>query len=316
MLVSEQRLFFIGVSTGSSSIMPIFPRWAGALGIAAEIRGIDVPLNAPTERVHAAVSSLVADPGAVGALVTSHKAAVYEAAASSFDELDEMARLCREISCIDVRSGRLRGSAKDPKTSRQAYNHLLGADPWRDRSSDVVCLGAGGAGLALTVAVLSEAHQPRRYVLTDRSPHRLQLAREIISRLPVRADVDCRLTTGVDEADLVVSTAAPGSLVVNATGMGKDLPGSPVSQAACFPVDGVAWDMNYRGELSFLDLARAQERDRRLTVSDGWRYFLHGWTEVISDLFGIPLNEERFALLDDIAAVASGRPASAGAPRV
>lgn len=311
-----QRLYFIGVSTAASSIMTIFPAWATALGLDAEMRGLDLPLNAPTDQVRAALDTLRADPRAVGALVTTHKAGVYDAAGSWFDNLDEQARLCREVSCIALRSGRVLGWAKDPITSRQAYTHLLGPDPWRDRSADVVCLGAGGAGLALTVAVLGEAHQPRRYVLTDRDPGRLDLAREVVARLPVRAEVEYALTGGTAEADLLVTSAASGSLVVNATGMGKDSPGAPVSHTAVFPQGTVAWDMNYRGELGFLQLARAQEDERGLTVADGWRYFLHGWTEVISEVFQVALGAERFGLLAEIAAdVTGGTAVTRGARR-
>ena len=58
--------------------------------------------------------------------------------------------------------------------------------------------------------------------------------------------------------------------MINATGMGKDLPGSPITEAGRFPMNGVAWELNYRGELQFLDQALAQREARNLTVEDGW----------------------------------------------
>jgi shikimate 5-dehydrogenase len=76
--------------------------------------------------------------------------------------------------------------------------------------------------------------------------------------------------------------------------MGKDLPGSPISGAARFPENAVAWDLNYRGELEFLRIADAQSSARGLQVADGWRYFLHGWTEVIAEVFQIELTPDRF----------------------
>lgn len=39
--------YFIGVTTGQSSIMRIFPKWAEALGLDAVMKGIDLPLHAP-----------------------------------------------------------------------------------------------------------------------------------------------------------------------------------------------------------------------------------------------------------------------------
>ena len=34
-------MYFVGVTTGQSSIMKVFPVWAKALGLDAEIKGID-----------------------------------------------------------------------------------------------------------------------------------------------------------------------------------------------------------------------------------------------------------------------------------
>jgi shikimate 5-dehydrogenase len=64
-----------------------------------------------------------------------------------------------------------------------------------------------------------------------------------------------------------------------------------------FPQDSVAWDLNYRGSLEFLRIARAQYPEQSVRPVDGWRYFLHGWTEVIAEVFQIELTPERFAEL-------------------
>ncbi len=306
------NLYFVGVSTAHSSIMAIFPAWAAALGLPAAIRGVDLPLNASAEDTRAVLDEMAADPEAAGALVTTHKASMFEYAASRFTEIDTWGRLCREISCIAFRDGALLGWAKDPITSRQAYTWLLGEQPWRDDPSDVVCLGAGGAGLALTVAILGDQSQPRRYVLVDRDPARLAIARAAVAQLPVTAAVEYHLTDQAEENDRLVSAAGPGSLIVNATGMGKDLAGSPVTEDVDFPHGAVVWDMNYRGELLFLDIAARQAAARELTVSDGWQYFLHGWSEVISEVFEVPVTDAVFAELKSIAEEITGRrPAAA-----
>jgi hypothetical protein len=64
------------------------------------------------------------------------------------------------------------------------------------------------------------------------------------------------------------------------------------------------WDFNYRGELVFLDQARKQQYDRNLTIEDGWVYFIHGWTQVISEVFHIeiPTSGPKFNELSEIAA--------------
>ena len=102
----------------------------------------------------------------------------------------------------------------------------------------------------------------------------------------------------------MVGSAQPCSLVINATGLGKDAPGSPLSDAADWPQDGYAWDLNYRGDLRFLDQARAAAARRNLRIEDGWVYFLHGWTQVIAEVFEItiPTSGPVFDRLSDIAA--------------
>ena len=66
-------------------------------------------------------------------------------------------------------------------------------------------------------------------------------------------------------------------------------------EAAAFPLDGLVWDRNYRGELQFLEQARGQQRERRLQLHDGWRYILHGWFQALSAIFRWSDDAERFA---------------------
>ena len=102
----------------------------------------------------------------------------------------------------------------------------------------------------------------------------------------------------------IVNSLKPGSIVVNATGLGKDAPGSPLTDAAIFPENGMAWDFNYRGELVFMDQAKAQQKSRNLHIEDGWIYFIHGWTRVIAEVFhiDIPTSGPVFDKLSEIAA--------------
>ena len=100
-----------------------------------------------------------------------------------------------------------------------------------------------------------------------------------------------------------METLPPASLVINATGMGKDLPGSPITDAGNFPINGIAWELNYRGELHFMYQALAQREKRNLTVEDGWLHPLHGWTQVIAQALHIDLDEATFNRLAAIAKV-------------
>jgi shikimate 5-dehydrogenase len=113
-----------------------------------------------------------------------------------------------------------------------------------------------------------------------------------------------RAVSAPGQAGTLLAQLPGGSLVVNATGAGKDTPGSPLADDAVFPPNGYAWEFNYRGELHFLAQARAQQATRGLHVEDGWRYFLHGWTSVIADVFACDLSPHG-RLFDDLAGIAA-----------
>jgi shikimate 5-dehydrogenase len=290
---------FIGVSTAQSSIMRVFPCWAQLLEIQAELVGVDIPLDAPSERYRAVLRELRDDPHCSGALVTTHKIALHDAACDLFDTLDEFATACGEISSVVVRHGLLRGAAKDPIAAGKSLEEILAGDHF-STGAEVMCLGAGGAGTAIGWYVSARLDRPTRMTFLDTRHDRLaHLAAVVGPRVP-----DGTLRTGLlPEFDLTTTLAGlpPGSLVVNATGMGKDRPGSPLPAGATFPHHAVVWELNYRGDLDFLQQARAQQRSRKLRIADGWRYFIHGWTQVMSDVFDITLTADLLARLSQAA---------------
>jgi shikimate dehydrogenase len=293
----RQLMYFIGVSTSGSSVMKLFPRWADTLGINAAIKGRDILIGSQSESYRRVVQEIAESEAIAGALVTTHKVSLYRDAGDLFWELDELAHVCREVSCISKRDGGLVGHAKDPLTVGLALDQIVGRGYWRSRDAWLLCLGAGGAGTALTVRLLSEAEPPRRIIVTDRDPSRVDSLKEIHGEVGVTTEVRYHLVTGVEDSDALIRSLPAGSVVVNATGMGKDTPGSPISDRAVFPQEGVAWELNYRGQLDFLRQARAQARERNLAVHDGWRYFLHGWSEHMAQVFHLDMTPDRFEAL-------------------
>jgi shikimate 5-dehydrogenase len=83
--------------------------------------------------------------------------------------------------------------------------------------------------------------------------------------------------------------------------MGKDLPGSPITEKGQFPKYSIVWDLNYRGERQFLQQAQTQRQKRKLTVEDGWLCFLHGWTGVLSRVLHLTIDTSLFNRLAKIA---------------
>jgi shikimate 5-dehydrogenase len=306
-------MYFVGVSTSRSMIMRVFPAWARHLDFGeCEIKGIDLVQHDTAEKYREVVRFIKNDPLSLGALVTTHKIDLLHAAREMFDELDAFASLMGEVSSISKQDGRLRGAAKDPITSGLALEAFLPRDYWARTGADAFIMGAGGASIALSSYILGNVqgqNRPRKLFISNRSQGRLDEMRRIHAKEQIDFPIEYLHTPAPEDNDAVLRSLSPGSLVVNATGLGKDGPGSPISDKALFPVDGFAWDFNYRGELRFLRQAEAQAKTQKLHVEDGWLYFIYGWLSVIGDVFHreIPANGNGFQELCRIAEKERGR---------
>jgi shikimate 5-dehydrogenase len=89
--------------------------------------------------------------------------------------------------------------------------------------------------------------------------------------------------------------------------MGKDTPGSPITWEGKFPLNSIAWEFNYRGELDFLHQSLAQVESRNVKVEDGWLYFVHGWTQVVAQVLHFDLTPALFDKLNEAASTVRGK---------
>ncbi len=289
--------YFIGVTTGQSSINAIFPRWMAILGSDVHLAGIDMPLHAPEAIYRAIIEHIKVDPLVRGGLVTTHKIDLLAVTRDLFDELDANAALCGEVSAIVKRDGRLIGYAKDPISSGKTWEHFVPAGHFARTGAEVLCFGSGGAAVATTVYLAQAADRPKQVTLVDVSSERLEHARHIHEQIASDIQFEYMLNADPYMNDALMTQLPDGSVVINGTGMGKDLPGSPITAAGVFPLNGLVWEFNYRGELTFLKQAK-QQLVRNLRIEDGWVYFLHGWTQVVAEVLGFELTPELFTQMD------------------
>ncbi|MFI5893584.1 shikimate dehydrogenase family protein [Actinoplanes sp. NPDC051513] len=276
----------MGVSTGRSVVNAAFPLWMAGLGRDIRLAGRDLPVGAPAANYRALIAELRTG-AAQGAVITSHKVAVRRSAGDLIDWLDPMATECGEVNALRWQDGRLLGFARDPLSIGRVVDEI-----W-PRGEQVICLGAGGSAIALGRHLLSRPGPPGQITFTDRSTVAAEHLRTVLAPW---AD---RFTVRVGEGpwDALVTGGLPGSLVVNATGLGKDLPGSPLSATVRFPEAAVVWDLNYRGDLALLRQAR-QRGD--LVAHDGWQLFCHGWAAALGPILDLPdevATARRFAAL-------------------
>ena len=310
---TRPTFYFIGVTTGQSSIMKVFPAWAEYLGLSdVEIKGIDFPAHDLPENYREAVNFLKNDPFSLGALVTTHKLDLFQACKNIFDVIDPHATLMAETSCISKRDGKLICKAKDPISSGLSMDGFLPENHFTNTDAELFSMGAGGSTIALTWHLMQEIrgnNRPKRIFVSDRSAPRLAHIRKIHESLGSDIPIEYRLVETAQDNDNILASMAVGSVVINATGLGKDSPGSPLSDAANFPQNAIIWELNYRGDLVFLDQAKAAKVEQGLQIEDGWTYFIHGWTQVIAEVFGIeiPIDDDRFETISRIATKITGR---------
>jgi shikimate 5-dehydrogenase len=270
-----RTVWFVGVSTGGSLVHRAMARWGPLLGGDVAVEGRDLPLAAPDGAYRELLDGLRRDTHAVGAVVTSHKVALFRAAGDMFAHLDGVARACGEVNAGRRTPEGLLGFARDPVSVGRVVDRIWPADgapgpAGAARGDEVVCLGAGGTAVALGRHLLARP-QPPGLVFADRRP-------EAVAHLRAALGVDVTTRVGPGPWDELVAGARPGALVVNATGMGKDTPGAPLTPEAAFPRGAVVWELNYRGELPLLAQARAHD----VVVHDGWSLFCHGWAAALA----------------------------------
>ena len=298
--------YFVGVTTGKSSINQVFPLWMEVMGRPdVVLEGIDHPIHDDPEAYRATVAQIKQDPNSLGALVTTHKLDLFAAAEDMFDYFDPYAQVTREISSISKRNGRLEGHAKDPITAGLSMDHIVCKDYFARTGGHVLCLGAGGSALATLLHLINKpdkGDRPAIFIAVNRSPDRLEHMRQMVGNYDTDIEVVCVVNEDPQQNDQLMAQLPPGSIVINATGMGKDTPGSPLTDDGLLPIGGIAWEFNYRGELDFMHQALRQVDTRNLRVEDGWVYFVHGWSQVVGQVLGMEITSELFQRLAETAA--------------
>jgi shikimate 5-dehydrogenase len=307
---TKPTFYFIGVTTSKSSIMKVFPRWADYLQLGdVQIRGFDFKPHDDPVAYRECVEFIKSDPLSLGALVTTHKIELLKACRDLFEYLDPHAEYMGEISCISKRNGiGLRGHAKDPITSGLAIEAYLPENHWiLHPEAKVFLMGAGGSSIAISSYFAKDSHgdnKPAEIVISNRSEPRLMSIKQIHLDNPDTVGKSYHLTPKAGDNDAVLATLPPHSLVINATGLGKDAPGSPLTDECNFPENGIVWELNYRGELIFLDQANGQQKARNLEIEDGWIYFIHGWTQVIAEVFEVDI-QPKGEMIEKLSAIAA-----------
>jgi shikimate 5-dehydrogenase len=319
-------VLFLGISTAGSLAHRTFPGWSEIFCPGAVMRGIDLPEGAGPARFRDLMAAMTASPRVLGAVVTSHKLRLFSACADLLDDAEPLVALTREINSVDTRTG-VRAFARDPQSLDIILDGIGGADGGGGAPAGgcgpvpraVLCIGAGGSAIALMLAMrldiagtlaagrpVLRAGRAARGPLTivGRDQASLGNIRAVRDRCGIPGEgVVLRLAPDAGAVAGCVRSAAPGTVVCNATGLGKTSPGSPLPDLAAFPPGAVAWDFNLRGPLTFL----SQARQAGVATEDGWDFFVAGWAAALAAITGTELTPDLLSR-----AVRSAQPARPG----
>jgi shikimate dehydrogenase len=308
---SVPTFYFVGVTTGKSSIMKVFPLWMKVLGREEVIlEGRDCKIHDNPQEYRKVVAQIKYDPLSLGALVTTHKIDLLTAACDMFDYLDPYAVITGEVSSISKLDSRLEGHAKDPLSSGASLDAIIEKGYFGKTNGDVLCFGAGGSGVATLLHLINKkdkADRPKKFTFVNRSQGRLDHAREMVGGLKTDIEIEYICNSDPLLNDKTMEKFPPYSIIINATGMGKDTPGSPITWDGKFPMNSISWEFNYRGELDFLHQSLAQVETRKVKVEDGWIYFVHGWTQVVAQVLHFDLTPALFDKLNEAASSVRGK---------
>ena len=304
---------FLGIDTAGSRVHDAFATWAPAFGIpGATLRGIDLPTTTSRPTWRRLVAAMRDNPAVHGGVVTSHKLRLHRACADLFDRAEAFVELTHEVNGLDTRSGvsvvardvealdltlRSTGVARPADSTHPTTGTHRTAHGTGPAGRPLVCLGAGGAATALLLATrldvartlesggpvpVTDASAIAPLVVVDREPGALRALAAVAERAHLGAAPVLTEADSPERCARVVRDAPRAALVINATGLGKSGPGSPLPDAAAFRAGQAAWDLNYRGPLTFL----AQARAAGIPTADGWDYFLAGWSCALGAITG------------------------------
>ena len=120
------------------------------------MEGVDCKIHDDPEAYRQAVAQIKYDPLSLGALVTTHKIDLLDAARDMFDYLDPYAEITGEVSSISKLEGRLEGHAKDPITSGLSLDAIIDKDYFGRTGGDVLSFGAGGSAIATLLHLINK----------------------------------------------------------------------------------------------------------------------------------------------------------------
>ena len=176
---------------------------------------------------------------------------------------------------------------------------------------EVLCFGAGGSGVATLLHLINKkdkGDRPRKFTFVNRSQGRLDHAQgdgREDWRPTSRSNISATPIPLVN--DKIMEKFPPYSIIINATGMGKDTPGSPITWEGSIPHEQHRLGVQLPRRTGLPAPIPGPGESRKVKVEDGWLYFVHGWTQVVAQVLHFDLTPELFDRLNEAASTVRGK---------
>ena len=284
---TKPTVYIVGTRPLPEALLDVYPKWARRFGQrSTAIEPVTAPADVDSEGYQRFIEFMRDEYNAVGAVMVSQAAPLFEHTRELFDSFDDDAAVLGEIGVALRAPGTLSALAPAKNAAQGAYEYTFGkhSDP-----TEVLIMGATGPARALALALSSAEGKsgPRRVFLTTLDGKSMTDMRQRVADLPEERRPVLRHIQSQLEHDRLVTLLPPGSLIVNATGPTEIDTPSPVGSAALFPQDGLVWDLDAVGISSpFLDKARQQRRERGLRLADGPVFHRFQWLTAAAAVFG------------------------------
>ena len=288
---TKPTVYLVGTSSIPIAYAEVLPKWARRFGHrSTTIAPVELGPESDGDACLAFMEFLRDEYHALGAIMATHRATVFEHARHLLDARDADVDLLGEIGVVVRSPGELNGYAPAKTAAQEAYRHTFGED---SDPPAVLIIGADAPARALALALSDTPADapPRQVTLTTVDGKSMTDMRQRIADLPEGRRPVLRHIEAQLEHDRLVTLLPPGSLVVNAMATTEDNPHSPVGSAALFPENALVWDLGAVGISSpFLDKARKQRSTRGLQLADGPAFHDLQWLASVATVFGAEPN--------------------------
>ena len=181
---AKPTVYIVGAAALPDAYANVVPKWARRFGHrSTKFESVDLGPESDTAACQKFIEFMRDEYHAVGAIMITHAAALFDGARHQLDECDGDAELLGEVGVVLRAPGTLHGLAPATSAALRAYHYTFGAD---SAPPAVLIIGANSSARALALALSNAAGDgaPRQVTLTTLDGKSMTDMRQRVAELP------------------------------------------------------------------------------------------------------------------------------------